>query len=199
VSTRLVILGFLRGRSLYGYELKQLVEEIMGDWTNIAFGSIYYALDKLAQEGLVERIGTEQEGSRPSRTVYQITDAGRNEFLRLLRQVWDDVERHYFTFDIGLTFMEALPQEEVKGFLRKRVQQMEKIIQHLDEHQAEQTANEHTPSHFVNAVFEHSRVHFVAELGWTRRLLENVEQGVYDTEIKWMRNMMTQVGQAQPS
>lgn len=199
MSTRLVILGFLRWRSLYGYELKQFIEGIMGDWTNIAFGSIYYALDKLAQEGLVERIGTEQEGSRPSRTVYQITDAGRQEFLRLLHQVWDDVERHYFTFDIGLTFMEALSQEEVKGFLRKRAQHLEQIIQHLDEHQAEQTADEHTPAHFVTAVFEHSRVHFVAELEWTRRLLENVEQGVYETEIEWMRDMMTQVGQAQPS
>lgn len=199
MSTRLVILGFLRGRSLYGYELKQLVEEIMGDWTNIAFGSIYYALDKLAQEGLVERIGTEQEGNRPSRTVYQITDSGRAEFLRLLRQVWDDVERQYFTFDVGLTFMEALSQEEVKGFLRKRVQYLEQTVKYLDTHQTEQTANEHTPTHLVNAVFEHSRVHFVAELEWTRRLLENVEQGVYDAEIKWMRNLMTQVGQAQPS
>ncbi len=199
MSTRLVILGFLRGRSLYGYELKQLVEEIMGDWTNIAFGSIYYALDKLAQEGLVERIGTEQEGSRPSRTVYQITDAGRDEFLRLLRQVWDDVERHYFTFDIGLTFMEALSQEEVKSFLKKRMLYLEQTIRHLNTHQTEQTGDEHTPTHLVNAVFEHSRIHFIAELEWTRGLLDKMEQGVYAAELEWMRNLMTQVGPAQLS
>ncbi len=50
MSTRLVILGFLRERSLHGYEIKQLIEDRMGDWTSIAFGSIYFALSKLAEE-----------------------------------------------------------------------------------------------------------------------------------------------------
>ena len=82
MSTRLVILGFLRGQPLYGYEIKQMIEHVMGDWTNIAFGSIYYALGKLAEDRFVEKVGTEQEGGRPSRTVYQITDAGREGVIR---------------------------------------------------------------------------------------------------------------------
>ena len=40
MSTRLVILGFLRRAPLYGYQIKRMIEQIMGDWTNIAFGSI---------------------------------------------------------------------------------------------------------------------------------------------------------------
>jgi len=53
MSVRLVILGLLCDRPLYGYEIKQIIEEHMGDWTSIAFGSIYFALDKLAEEGFV--------------------------------------------------------------------------------------------------------------------------------------------------
>jgi DNA-binding PadR family transcriptional regulator len=190
MSTRLVILGFLRGRPLYGYELKQLIEHVMGDWTNIAFGSIYYALGKLADDGFVEKVGTEQEGGRPSRTVYQITDAGREEFVRLLREVWDNVERQTFDFDIGLSFMRALPIEEVTGCLRKRVTHMEHILQYLEAHQAEELADtDHVPTHLATAVFDHHRRHLRAELDWTRELLQDVERGIYDDELDWMRGL----------
>ena len=190
MSTRLVILGFLRRRPLYGYEIKHMIEQVMGDWTNIAFGSIYFALRKLAEEGFIEKVGTEQEGGRPSRTVYQITDAGREEFLRLLREVWHEVEPQYFAFDIGLSFMEALPIGEVKGYLRKRVKHLEHIIQHLEAHQEEQLADERVPGHLAAVVFDHHRAHLRAELDWTRNLLEKVEQGVYDAELDWMRNLL---------
>jgi DNA-binding PadR family transcriptional regulator len=189
MSTRLVILGFLRGRPLYGYEIKQMIEHVMGDWTNIAFGSIYFALKKLAGEGFVEKVGTEQEGGRPSRTVYQITDAGRDEFIRLLREVWDNVERQTFDFDIGLSFMSALPTDEVKEYLRKRVAHLERTLEYLDAHQAEELADEHVPNGLASAVFGHSRVHLKAELDWTRGLLQNVEQGNYDAEIEWTRGL----------
>jgi DNA-binding PadR family transcriptional regulator len=189
LSTRLVILGFLRGRPLYGYEIKQMIERVMGDWTDIAFGSIYYALGKLAEEGFVEKVGTEQEGGRPSRTVYQITDAGREEFLRLLREVWDNVERQTFDFDIGLSFISALPIDEVKGYLRKRITHLEHVLQYLDAHQAERLADGHVPGYLASAVFGHHRLHLQAELDWTQELLQNVEQGVYADEIDWMRGL----------
>jgi DNA-binding PadR family transcriptional regulator len=190
LSTRLVILGFLRGRPQYGYEIKQLIEHVMGDWTNIAFGSIYFALKKLAEESFVEKVGTEQEGGRPSRTIYQITDAGREEFMRLLREVWSNVERQTFDFDIGLSFMSALPTEEAKEYLRKRITHLEHTLQYLDAHQTEELADtDHVPMHLASTVFDHHRRHLQAELDWTRGLLQNVQQGVYDAEIDWMRGL----------
>ena len=178
MSTRLVILGLLRDKPLYGYELKHIIEEHMGDWTNIAFGSIYFALGKLADEGFIEKVATEKEGKRPSRSVYQITAAGREEFLRLLREVWREVERHYYTLDIGLAFMEALPGEEVEGYLRDRVSQLEGVVQHVTVHRAEVLADEYV-SRVVSAVFDHSLAHFEAELAWTRGVLDKVERGAY--------------------
>ena len=178
MSTRLVILGLLREQPLYGYEIKHIIEEHMGDWTSIAFGSIYFALRKLAEEGFIEKIATEKEGSRPSRSVYQITEAGQEEFLCLLREVWREVEPQYFTFDIGLSFIETLPIEEVKGHLRKRVKQLEHTIQYLETHRAEQLANPHVPR-LAAVVFDHHRAHLQAELDWTRGLLDKVERGEY--------------------
>ncbi|MGC9358039.1 MAG: PadR family transcriptional regulator, partial [Anaerolineae bacterium] len=121
MSTRLVILGLLRERPLHGYEIKHIIEDHMGDWTSIAFGSIYYALGKLEEDGFIEQVATEQEGNRPSRNVYQITKEGRAEFLYLLRELWREPERQYFDFDFALFFAEALPREEMLTYLRGRV------------------------------------------------------------------------------
>ena len=176
MSTRLVILGLLRERPLYGYEIKQIIEEHMGDWTNIAFGSIYFALRKLSEEEFVEQVAVEQEGSRPSRTIYQITHAGRAEFLRLLRAVWREVERHYYAIDIALAFMEALPVEEVKAYLRERIGQLEGILEHIGEHRAEQMTQEKVPA-AAAAVFDHGLAHFQAELAWTQDVLTKVKSG----------------------
>jgi DNA-binding PadR family transcriptional regulator len=138
MTVRLVILGLLRENPLYGYEIKQIIEEHMSDWTSIAFGSIYFALDKLAQEGFVEKVGVEQPGKWPSRSVYQITPAGRAEFLRLLRESWRSVERQYFDLDICLFFKDAIPDEEIEGYLRARRSALQTALAHIADHRDEQ-------------------------------------------------------------
>ncbi len=178
MSTRLVILGLLRERPLHGYEIKQIIEEQMGDWTAIAFGSIYYALDKLADEGCVEKVATEQEGHRPSRHIYQITEQGQDEFQHLLRELWRAPERQYFNFDIALFFITALPKDEVLAYLRGRVAGLEATLAHLNAHQVEQGVQPAVPP-IANAIFEHSRAHIQAELMWTQDLLTQVEEGRY--------------------
>jgi DNA-binding PadR family transcriptional regulator len=178
MSTRLVILGLLRERPLYGYEIKSIIEDHMGDWTNIAFGSIYFALGKLSDEGVIEKVATEQAGNRPSRSIYQITKAGRDEFLRLLRLVWVRFDRQFYPFDIGLFFMDALPQDEIIGHLQNRVTQLEMILLHLDEHQSEEMVNDEIPA-LAKAIFDHTRVHIQAELVWTQDILAKVEAGEY--------------------
>ena len=176
MSTRLVILGLLRDQPLHGYEIKQIFEEHMGDWTSIAFGSIYFALGKLSEEGLIEMVATEKKGNRPSRSVYQITKAGRSEFLRLLKEVWNEPERQYFAIDVGLAFMNALPVDEIEGYLHKRVAQLESTLKYLDSHQQEQMSQPDIPGSAV-AIFEHSRAHFSAELSWTKDVLKKIKRG----------------------
>ena len=178
MSTRLVILGLLRDRTLYGYEIKQLIEDHMGDWTSIAFGSIYFALRKLTEEGFIEKAGTEKPGDQPSRIIYRITDAGRAEFVNLLRENWTVVERHYFAFDIGLFFMDALPHTEILGYLRQRVEHLQRILGHLQAHREAQMAHAQIPIRAA-AIFDHAYLHYQAELAWTRDVLEKVANGTY--------------------
>ena len=174
MSTRLVVLGLLRRRPLHGYEIKHIIQDHMGDWTSIAFGSIYFALKKLTEERMIEIVTTERKGSRPSRTVYALTDAGRAEFLRLLRQLWSETERQFFTTDLGLFFMDALPPDELLDHIDRRVSQLSATLDALREHRAESLADPHVPE-IARFIFDHSQRHLEAELAWTRRLREELE------------------------
>jgi DNA-binding PadR family transcriptional regulator len=176
MSVRLVILGLLRERPLYGYEIKQMIEEHMGDWTSIAFGSIYFALDKLNDEKLIEKLEVENEGKRPSRSIYQLTPAGRDEFLRRLRKEWRQVERLYFSMDICLFFLDMLPIEEVKDYLNLRKASLQKTLDYLHSHRNEQLALPEVPR-LATAIFDHSLVHTKAELKWVSDLLQKLENG----------------------
>jgi DNA-binding PadR family transcriptional regulator len=178
MSTRLVILGILRDRPLHGYEIKKVIEDHMADWTSIAFGSIYFAIDRMADEGLIEKISVEQHGNRPSRNVYQITENGRKEFIRLLRDTWNDVEHTYFSLDIGLFFLSALPVEEVKKAVGTRIAKLAAARERLSFHEKSQMANASVPS-VAEAIFSHTRFHVDAELSWTKYLLERLERGEY--------------------
>jgi len=178
MSVRMVILGLLQQRPLHGYEIKHIIEDHMGDWTSIAFGSIYFALNKLAEEGYIEEVTTEQEGNRPSRTIYRINEAGKLEFLSLLREQWQQVEREYFSLDICLFFMRALPLEEVKEYLRQRLLQLDDIIGHIKEHRAASLDQPQVPR-LAGAIFDHSLAHMQAERAWTQDVLTKLESGDY--------------------
>ncbi len=178
MSVHLVILGLLRERPLYGYEIKQVIEERMGDWASIAFGSIYFALDRLAEDSFVEKVSVEQVGKRPSRSVYQITQAGRERFMHLLRETWQQNDRQYYPIDICLFFIESLPIEEVKRHLRSRRTMLEQALVHIENHRAEELAMPYVPR-VAAAIFDHTLFHTRAELAWVTDLLDKMEKGEY--------------------
>jgi DNA-binding PadR family transcriptional regulator len=171
---RLVILGLLRERPLYGYEIKQIIEEHMSDWTSIAFGSIYFALDKLAEEKFVEKVEVEQKGKRPSRSVYQITKTGREEFIRLLRESWQQFEREYYPLDICLFFLDSIPIDEVIHYLKTRKDTLQSALDYVQDHRKEQLALPEVPP-LAAAIFDHTIVHTKAELQWVTDLLGKLE------------------------
>lgn len=120
--TRLTILGVLRtkGRA-HGYEVRRELESWGArDWANIAYGSIYHALSKMAEEGLLEPVDTERVNGRPARTTYAVTERGEAEFQRLLREYWWEYKPVVDPFQVALAFMDALPKEELLDSLRSR-------------------------------------------------------------------------------
>lgn len=84
-SLRLYLLSLLETRPMHGYELIQALSERFGGTYSPSAGTIYPRLAKLEEEGLVTKA---TEGRK---TVYAITDAGREE-LRMRASELDDIE-----------------------------------------------------------------------------------------------------------
>ena len=122
-ATRLLILGALRARQpAHGYEVRRELETWGAEnWANVAYGSIYHALKKMSEEGLVEPVDTEQQaGNRPAKTTYAVTERGEDEFQRLLREYWWEYKPAIDPFQAALAFMDDLPHEELLAALRYR-------------------------------------------------------------------------------
>lgn len=119
--TRVLVLGVLHKQPMHGYEVRRELESWNAEqWANITYGSIYFSLAKMAEEHLVEVVSTDDRGTRPARTVYAITCSGRNEFVRLLRELWWEYRPVIDPFRVALSFMNCLPRDEVSAALHNR-------------------------------------------------------------------------------
>ena len=120
-AIRVLILGVLSKEPLHGYDVRRTLEEWHAEqWAHVADGSIYSALSKMADEGLVEVVGSAGGSRGAGRITYAITDRGRGDFLRLLRDYWWGEQPTIDPFQVALTFMDRLPRDEVLAALRQR-------------------------------------------------------------------------------
>lgn len=174
-NIRLVLLGVLCGKPMHGYEIKHIIEDHMGDWTDIKFGSIYFALSKLAEERSVEIAEEGREGNRPSRTVYRITDNGKQEYLKLLRELWTSDDQTLYSFDIGLFFIKSLPKEEVARYLEMRIKKADESLVYLRQHREQMTQNPYIPAQ-ARAIVSHSLKHMEAERDWLAEVSEQFDE-----------------------
>lgn len=122
-TTRLLILGILTDKPRHGYDIRRELELWDAEqWANIAYGSIYSALNTLAKDGYIEAVNSDStEQKRPTaRTEYAITSSGRGEFERLLREYWWQPKPMIDPFQAALTFMNKMPRDELLAALHYR-------------------------------------------------------------------------------
>ena len=83
--TQYAILGLLAGGPRSGYDIKKEVAERISHFWNESLGHLYPVLSRLLDGGLVTRTLEPGDG-RPTRHVYAITEEGRQQLDRWLRE-----------------------------------------------------------------------------------------------------------------
>ena len=83
MSLGTVLLGVLATGPAHGYDLKRAHDDRFPAARPLAYGQVYATLSRLQRDGLVEAVETRQDAG-PERTVYALTDAGREELRRWL-------------------------------------------------------------------------------------------------------------------
>lgn len=134
MNTKTLCLAILSTQEASGYEIKKLSQDGMfSHFVDASFGSIYPALSRMEQEGLVDVREHFVSGKPPSK-IYSITDLGRDEFaLALSQPVKDDVYKSEFLM-IAM-FASWLPRHVVAKALAQQRTYYENELRIIDEHE----------------------------------------------------------------
>lgn len=174
-----MILGLVRWmQPVHGYDVRrELLSWNADKWANVQPGSIYHALRKLTEEGLLREVATERVGGRPARTTYETTPKGVDEFETLLRQLWWGRHERVDPFAAALSFLPALPREEAVAALRNRVgllrAECEAAKAAIDSEWLRQTKPVH-----VAWFMELNIARAEAEIAWCERVAGLIESGM---------------------
>lgn len=179
-SARLLILGVLRTKQpTHGYDIRKELEVWGAEgWANIAYGSIYHALSSMTKEELVEPVDTAPEtGKRPAKTAYAITESGEREFQRLLREHWWEQKPAIDPFHVALTFMDALPRDELVTALRHHAaisRANAEVVAHFSTKLPLHEKN--APRHIAD-IYRLVAAHLEVEANWSEDAAEKAERG----------------------
>ncbi|MFJ1595403.1 PadR family transcriptional regulator [Streptomyces sp. NPDC088261] len=179
-AIRLLVLGAVRqhGRA-HGYQVRNDLEYWGAhEWSNAKPGSIYHALKQMAKQGvlLAHEVAPSTAGG-PPRTEYEITEAGHEEYFRLLRASLTAYDQNVDVLSAALGFVLDLPRAEVVELLGKRVAAIEAWRHAVTRHYVPEAGPDQL-GHIgeIMNLWVHT-----ADTGaeWTRGLIARVEGGAY--------------------
>lgn len=137
MERKLLLLGLLRSQEMHGYQINELIDAHLGTSIQLKKPTVYKLLGSMVDDGWI-RYYEEQEGNYPTRRVYQITAEGEEAFQRLLRQSLADYQPISYLGNIGIVFLDALPQEEAVTLLlqqRRHVERLAEVLRTDEQHQ----------------------------------------------------------------
>src|SRR3989440_2211233 len=172
----LAVMNLLMEHPMHPYEMKSKMKERGHDQViKLKGGSIYDTVERLEQGGFVTAQETSREGRRPERTVYAITDIGREEILAWLRELLAEPINEYPQFGAALAFFAVLPQDEVVRLLKLRGAMLDGQIAG-SEKQLKTFLEMGLPRLFL-IEGDYSVAMKRAELEWVKTLVHDIEDG----------------------
>jgi DNA-binding PadR family transcriptional regulator len=118
----LVVLALLCERDMHPYEIQQVVRErCLNSVVKLTQGALYHAVDRLVEHELIQPVETSREGRRPERTVYSITEAGRDAVTLYLRELIATPSSDGLVTATALAVASLLPPDVVAKELERRL------------------------------------------------------------------------------
>ena len=180
----LAVLATVVQRPMHRYEMASVMRARGKDRDmDIKWGSLYTVVQNLERNGYLESIGVTRQGARPERTVYQITDAGRDELVAWTRELIAEPEAEHTRFVAGLSVLAVLPPHDVIDLLRRR---LERLTESIEASTAQHVAASGVPRLFL--VEDEYRIAMTrAEAEWTRSLLDELTAGTFPHLDAWRK------------
>ncbi|MGI8330737.1 PadR family transcriptional regulator [Actinomadura scrupuli] len=172
----LAVLHLLDEQPMHPYEMQQVIKvRYIDHVVKVAHGSLYHTVERLAVSGLIEPVETSRSGRRPERTVYAITDEGRDQAADRLCELIARPAREFPGFKAALAFATTLSPRKMSELLARRCVALEV---HLATHTTliDTLTKQGLPR--INLIeVEHVVSQCRAELDYVRALQEDIDGG----------------------
>lgn len=158
---------------MHGHQIRRVAQVDRTElWTDIKVGSVYAALSRLESEGSIAVSHSERVGNRPERTVYEITDAGRQELVALRDAALSFTGLPAEIVDLGLQSSTDLSADELRRAFESRLtaltaasvawqNQWDAAAAHISRREA--------------LTFAHTQLRLEAESAWCRLVLDELQ------------------------
>jgi len=174
----LSVLSLLNERSMHPYEMRTLMRERGHDRAfRIREPSVYDTVARLAERGFIEPVEVNREGRRPERTVYAITEAGRDELLVWLWELASEPPAEYPAFAAPLMFIYSLGRDRAIAALQQRAARLEADISSAEAFRRAVLADMPRFPRIFGIEDEYAQAMRQAELAWVRGTVAEVRDG----------------------
>lgn len=168
----LTVLALLANGPRHTYEMHRQMIDTRKDFVTGLPRSLYHAVDRLVRDELIVPTGTDRAGSRPERTTYALTDAGRDSLHRRIVELIATPDPDSTLLTAALSFALILPAEDAVAALRNRAAALQ-----------ERLDGEPAPGWLPRALRiedEFARMRMRAEHDWVDGLALEIETGELD-------------------
>jgi len=183
----LAVLAMLTEEPLHPYRMQRLIKERGKDEViNVTQrASLYQTIQRLEREGLITPQKTVRDDKRPERTVYEITEKGRDVALDWMRAILSTPTREYPEFPAAISFLPLLTPDDVASQLEARAKAIESELCRIDDALQEAQA---VPRLFLLEM-EYLRALHAAELSWANIVVGDLRA----QRITWTEEWLKQI------
>jgi len=176
----LSVLNLLNERAMHPYEMRSLMRERGHDRAfRIKESSVYDTVARLADRGFIEPVEVNREGRRPERTVYAITEAGRDELLVWMWDLASEPPAESPPFAAPLMFIYSLGKDRTLAAFQQRAARLEADISGSEAYR--KAFEEQMPEfpRLFGIEEEYTQAMRRAELAWVRATLAELRDGTF--------------------
>ena len=172
----LAALSLLVEEPMHPYEMYQLLMARHEDrLVKVRPGTLYHAVGRLEEQGLVLATGTDREGNRPERTTYDISEAGREALTRRLQDMLARPANEYPSFPLAVSEAYNLPAGVVIELLDRRLVDLQEQLEFLAAAEGRVRMKGVERKYWIDMEYQQTMLR--AEAGWIRDLQEQLRSG----------------------
>ena len=176
----LTVLALLHYQPLHPYGIQRLIKQWGKDQVvNVEQRtSLYRTIERLLAAGLIAVRETGRDPRYPERTVYEVTEAGRQTARRWLEEMLAEPRQEYPEFPAALSHVLMLEPAELTEVLERRAQRLAGTLATLDANTAAEAG--HGLPRIAMLENEYQRAVLAAEARWVTETVSRAPFGPID-------------------